>query len=151
MNLNDSYEKVKEFHLAFNHQCPGKPEMLPEGRVEKRSNWMLEELEEFRKAKSIADQADAMIYLMYFALGTMVEMGVQPGPLFDIVHQANMNKLWPDGKVHYAADGKVIKHPSWRPPEPKLLAEIERQFKESQHPESNGSHDQRIPVQSRAS
>jgi Uncharacterized protein conserved in bacteria len=151
MNLDDSFEKVRQFHIAFNHECPSKPEELPEERVKKRYNWMLEELEELRKAKSIADQADAMIDLMYFALGTMVEMGVQPGRLFEIVHEANMKKLWPDGKVHYGADGKVIKHPSWRPPEPQLLQEIERQFREHQHREPNGHHVQRIPVQSRTS
>lgn len=130
MNLNDSFEKVREFHRAFDHRCPDKPTLLPEERVQKRYNWMLEELEELRKAGSIHDQADAVIDLIYFALGTLVEMGVQPGPLFEIVHAANMKKLWPDGKVHYAPDGKVIKHPSWSPPEPELLREIERQIGE---------------------
>lgn len=151
MNLNDSFEKVRQFHIAFNHECPRNPGKLPEERVNKRYNWMLEELEELRKANSIHDQADAIIDLIYFALGTMVEMGVEPARLFEIVHEANMNKLWPDGKVHYAADGKVIKHPSWRPPEPRLLQEIERQFREHQHKESNGHNVQRIPVHSRAS
>jgi predicted HAD superfamily Cof-like phosphohydrolase len=151
MNLNDSFEKVRQFHIAFDHDCPGNPEMLPEDRVKKRYDWMLEELEEFRKAGSIHDQADAIIDLMYFALGTMVEMGIRPGPLFDIVHNANMKKLWPDGKVHYAPDGKVIKHPSWRPPEPQLVEEIERQLKERRHGESNGHHFPGVPVESRAS
>ncbi|MGA2028713.1 MAG: HAD family hydrolase [Verrucomicrobiota bacterium] len=141
MDLNDSFEKVKEFHRAFDHRCPDKPTALPEERVQKRYNWMLEELDELRKADSIHDQADAVIDLMYFALGTLVEMGVKPEPLFKIVHEANMNKLWPDGKVHYAPDGKVIKHPSWRPPEPQLMREIERQIKEL-----NGHHFQAVPV-----
>jgi len=130
MSLNDSFNQVREFHLAFDHRCPEKPELLPRERVSKRYNWMLEELEEFRKAGSIHDQADAMVDLIYFALGTLVEMGVRPGRLFDIVHGANMKKLWPDGKVHYAPDGKVIKHPSWTPPEPDLMKEIERQREE---------------------
>jgi len=146
MNLNDSFEKVREFHVAFGHRSAGKPTMLPEERVEKRYNWMLEELEELRNAKTTHDQADAVIDLMYFALGTLVEMGVKPGPLFDIVHGANMKKLWPDGKVHYAEDGKVVKPPTWSPPEPQLLHEIERQFRES-----NGHHVQRVRVQSSAS
>jgi len=131
MSLDDPFNKVREFHVAFNHNCPDRPQLLPESRVTKRYNWMLEELEEFRKAGSIHDQADAMVDLMYFALGTLVEMGVQPGRLFDIVHSANMKKLWPDGKVHYAADGKVIKHPSWTPPEPQLAQEIDRQVREA--------------------
>jgi len=131
MSLDDSFNQVRDFHIAFNHQCPAKPELLSEKRVAKRYNWMLEELEEFRKAGSIHDQADAMVDLMYFALGTLVEMGVRPGPLFDNVHSANMKKLWPDGKVHYAPDGKVIKHPSWTAPEPQLMMEIDRQLQEA--------------------
>jgi len=144
MNLTDSFEKVRQFHIAFNHKCPPSPILLPEDRVEKRYKWMLEELEELRKSNSIHDQADAVIDLIYFALGTLVEMGVNPAPLFEIVHEANMKKLWPDGKVHYASDGKVIKHPSWRPPESQLLQEIERQLTSS-----NGHHVQGIPDQGR--
>ena len=34
-----------------------------------------------------------MIDLMYFALGTMVEMGLEAEELFDIVQSANMAKL----------------------------------------------------------
>src|SRR5262245_36710203 len=131
MSLDQPFMQVREFHVAFNHHCPEKPRFLPEDRVAKRYNWMLEELEEFRKATTIHDQADAMVDLMYFALGTLVEMGVKPGSLFEIVHEANMKKLWPDGKVHYAPDGKVIKHPSWQPPEPQLIKEIDRQLRES--------------------
>jgi len=79
-----------------------------------------------------------MVDLIYFALGTLVEMGVRPGRLFDIVHEANMKKLWPDGKVHYAEDGKVIKHPSWQPPEPQLMREIDRQLQETKGAKSSG-------------
>jgi predicted HAD superfamily Cof-like phosphohydrolase len=130
MSLDDPYNKVREFHIAFNHQCPEKPVLLNGERAAKRHSWMAEELEEFRQANSIHDQADAMVDLIYFALGTLVEMGVRPGPLFDIVHNANMKKLWPDGKVHYAPDGKVVKHPSWMPPEPQLMEEIQRQLRQ---------------------
>ena len=131
MSLDDSFEKVKGFHIAFNHDCPPRPEFLPRERMQKRLAWMTEELGEFRDAMTIQDQADAMIDLIYFALGTLVEMGVRPGKLFDIVHNANMQKLWPDGKVHYGPDGKVIKHPSWKNPEPNLLEEIQLQMKNS--------------------
>jgi predicted HAD superfamily Cof-like phosphohydrolase len=143
MSLDDAFNKVRDFHLAFEHECPDRPELLPRDRAVKRCNWMQEELEEFRKAASIHDQADAMVDLIYFALGTLVEMGVRPGRLFDIVHNANMKKLWPDGKVHYAPDGKVIKHPSWTPPEPQLIQEIEHQLGEI-----DGNHIPRVPVES---
>ena len=57
---------------------------------------MLEEINEFLdavKEQDIVEQADAMIDTIYFALGTLVEMGVQPEQLFDIVQHANMSKL----------------------------------------------------------
>lgn len=88
---------------------------------------MQEEVEEFLEAEDVVDQADAMIDLIYFALGTLVEMGVKPEPLFRIVHEANMKKLWPDGKPHYNEDGKTVKPPGWTDPYPALQAEIERQ------------------------
>ena len=43
---------------------------------------MNEEVAEFLVAEDIYEQADAMIDLMYFALGTMVEMGLEPDELF---------------------------------------------------------------------
>ena len=58
MDLNDSYEKVRQFHIAFNHECPSNPEMLPEDRVKKRYNWMLEELEELEELDPLEDQLD---------------------------------------------------------------------------------------------
>src|SRR5437016_5649108 len=66
MSLDEPFNKVREFHLAFNHRSPDRPQLLPEPRMTKRYNWMREELEEFRNATSIHDQADAMVDLIYF-------------------------------------------------------------------------------------
>ena len=79
----------------------------------------------------IVNQSDALIDLLYFIYGTFAIMGVDPNPLFDIVHQANMGKLFPDGKPHYdAVTGKVLKPDNWEKdyaPEGKLHQEIQRQ------------------------
>jgi predicted HAD superfamily Cof-like phosphohydrolase len=73
--------------------------------------------------------ADAFTDINYFTQGTFSIMGVQPQPLFDIVQEANMSKLGPDGKpIRREGDGKVMKPEGWEPPEPKLAAEIERQL-----------------------
>ena len=96
-------------------------------RAKKRYAWILEEINEFLdavKAEDIVEQADAMIDTIYFALGTLVEMGVHPGVLFDIVQHANMSKLWADGKPHYNEMGKVIKPDGWENPHPKLQEAI---------------------------
>ena len=123
--MNNEFEKVKEFHIAFESPVSETPVMLTPDRVKARAEFMREELGEFEDAANIYEQADAMIDLIYFALGTLVEMGVKPDELFDIVHKANMTKLWSDGKVHRReGDGKVIKPPDWEDPEPKIRAAI---------------------------
>lgn len=127
--MNKQWEMVKDFQEKFGHPTSEKPVMMDEARAKKRYNWMLEEINEFLEAEDITEQADAMIDVMYFALGTLVEMGIRPDELFNIVHNANMTKLWEDGKPHYGADGKTIKPATWEDPHPKLLAEIENQMK----------------------
>jgi predicted HAD superfamily Cof-like phosphohydrolase len=76
-------------------------------------------------------QMDAFTDILYFANGGFVEAGVEPEPIFDIVHAANMGKIFPDGKPHYNEVGKVIKPDNWEhdhAPEPKIQAEINRQI-----------------------
>ena len=96
--------------------------MLPADRVEPRVAWMREEIEEFESAGSVVDQADAVIDLMYFALGTLVEMGVDGEALFDIVHRANMKKV--SESVSVRADGKIQKPADWVTPESEMAASI---------------------------
>lgn len=77
-------------------------------------------------------QVDALTDANYFNYGSFVLMGVNPDPIFSIVHEANMGKLFPDGKPHYREhDGKVRKPENWEKdfaPEPKIQAEIEKQI-----------------------
>jgi len=127
--MDRPFEQVKAFHKAFGHPCRETPGLLSPQRRDSRVKWMREEVQEFVDAETVEDQADAMIDLMYFALGTLVEMGVRPGELFDIVHNANMQKLWPDGKVHCDPDGKVIKPAGWQDPAPLLRQALARQAK----------------------
>jgi len=127
MSLNDALEKVMAFHEGFGHPWRNTPGMLSAERVESRIKWMREELDEFRQSKDVYEQADAMIDLIYFALGTLVEMGVRPDRVFDVVHEANMGKLWPDGLPRFAPDGKVLKPSTWEDPAPKIRLAIESQ------------------------
>jgi predicted HAD superfamily Cof-like phosphohydrolase len=130
--MRKQYEQVREFHEKFGHPVAVKPKYMNVERRCERFGYMNEELNEFLAARTVVDQADAMIDLIYFALGTLVEIGVNPEPLFDIVHNANMSKVWPDGTVKYDPDtNKVLKPPTFVRPEPLLAEEIERQTKES--------------------
>lgn len=156
--MNKQYEQVQEFHKAFDQHMPVRPTLLEcnndpnavlyymnqlsavcknmkteglGGEVVKRASWMLEELIEFMDANHIERQADALIDLIYFAIGTFTLMGVKPETLFNIVHDANMGKLHEDGKPRFDAQGKIVKPEGWETkfaPEPKIEEEIKRQI-----------------------
>lgn len=81
----------------------------------------------------LVGQVDAFTDILYFGNGGFCEMGVVPENIFEIVHKANMGKLFPDGKPHYNEIGKVVKPDDWEDkwaPEPKIAMEIERQKKD---------------------
>ncbi|MEM5948342.1 HAD family hydrolase [Spirochaetia bacterium 38H-sp] len=136
MSLNDAWRDVREFHVRFGHPHQERPCFIDAERAQSRAKWMREEVQEFLDSRDVVEQADAMIDLIYFALGTLVEMGVEPQPLFDIVHKANMDKLWPDGKPHYNEDGKTVKPAGWLDPYPLLEEEIKRQIDKKAQKES---------------
>lgn len=123
--MNKQFYQVRHFHEAFNHPVARTPTFMPAARAEARAKWKREEIQEFLDATTVEDQADAMIDLIYFALGTLVEIGVPPEEMFNIVQEANMAKLWPDGKPRHREDGKIIKPEGWEAPEPKLKAYID--------------------------
>ena len=81
----------------------------------------------------IVAMADALTDASYFLNGTFVEMGVLPQPLFEIVQNSNMSKLFTDENgnkyAKYREDGKIQKSPEFFPPEGKLKEEILRQMK----------------------
>ena len=124
--MDREFDKVKDFHVAFRCPIAEKPVMLTLNRAEIRSEWMQSEIQEFIDSQSVYEQADAMIDLIYFALGTLVEMGVKPDKIFDIVHEANMSKLFVDGSIgSREGDGKIIKPPEWQDPEPEIREAID--------------------------
>lgn len=121
--MNAEWEKVRAFQEAMEQPFKDKPTKMTRKRRVLRAKWMREELMEFKAANNTVDQVDAMIDLIYLALGTLVEMGVKPDVPFDLVHQANMEKLWEDGKPRLV-DGKVKKPKGWEGPEKKISAWI---------------------------
>jgi len=132
MSIDRAWDDVRAFHLAFGHPAPDAPGLLEPLAAGCRAGWIEEEAQELREATTLEGQADAFIDVIYFAIGGLVNLGVQPGPLWDIVQSANMAKLWPDGRPrHREGDGKVIKPEGWEDPGPKLADEIRRQLAEA--------------------
>ena len=76
-------------------------------------------------------EVDALTDLLYFTYGSFALIGVDPQPIFEIVHRANMGKLFPDGKPRYhPVTNKVMKPEDWQQkyaPEPLIKEEIDRQ------------------------
>lgn len=62
----------------------------------------------------LTEEVDALTDTLYFVYGTFSLIGVDPAPIMEIVHQANMGKLFPDGKPHYdPVTNKVLKPANW--------------------------------------
>lgn len=122
--LNDIWRVVRDFHLAFGLPTTEPPQLLATPRTGERSKWMREELHEFESAATIPEQADAMVDLIYLAIGTLVEMGVPPGRVFELVHSSNLGKRWADGTVRLDREGKVLKPPAWSSPNVEIEAYV---------------------------
>jgi Uncharacterized protein conserved in bacteria len=84
----------------------------------------------------LVDQVDALTDLLYFTYGSFSLIGVDPEPIMHIVHEANMHKLFPDGKPHYDPEtNKVLKPENWArdfAPEMKIKKEITRQKRKAE-------------------
>jgi predicted HAD superfamily Cof-like phosphohydrolase len=68
----------------------------------------------------MAEQVDAMIDIDYFCGNAAAKVGLDPDQVFDLVHEANMRKVFPDGEFH-AENGKIMKPPGWKAPDVESL------------------------------
>ena len=131
MAINKAFADVRAFHQAFGHPAPDVPSLTPHERATKRADWIRDEVDELDLAtaqESMVGQVDAYIDIIYFAIGGLVENGIQPGAIWDIVQAANMAKLGPDGKPLFHPDGKTKKPDGWVAPEPLIENEVARQI-----------------------
>ena len=91
-------EQVLEFHKVFEHPIGDVAKALSIKRGLQRHSYMKEELQEFHdavEAEDLVEQADACIDIIYFALGTLVELGLADKyeDLFDNIQASNMSKV----------------------------------------------------------
>ena len=127
MSLDDAWNDVRLFHEQFQVPHPSAPTKLTAETVARRCRWIRCEVDEVEHASTLEQQAAELIDVVYFALGTLVEMGVQPEGVWRAIHAANMRKLWPDGKPRRRADSKIEKPPGWVGPDEEIHEEILRQ------------------------
>lgn len=108
---------VREFHQSFSHPVSHVPVAINEQRKVARVDWLFEEVRELQDSTTIVEQVDALIDIMYFAYGTLVEMGVPDVEAFSAVHNANMRKLDEHGRPLFSKSGKISKPSGWVGPE----------------------------------
>jgi predicted HAD superfamily Cof-like phosphohydrolase len=115
-------EDIEAFHKKFRLSYTGKPRALTKGMSDFRVGFMEEELDEYKhavKKKDLEGQFDALIDLIYVALGTAYIQGFDFEEGWRRVQEANMSKM----RVENAADSKrkssydVIKPEGWTPPD----------------------------------
>jgi predicted HAD superfamily Cof-like phosphohydrolase len=120
MNL---FEMIKEFHTKFGLEYSGKPRTLPRDLRNFRMDFMEEELSEYAIAASnnqdLHSELDALVDLVYVAIGTAYLQGFDFNEAFKRVHEANMKKI----RVQRIADSKrksqydVVKPEGWTAPD----------------------------------
>ncbi len=123
--MNGWQRMVREFHAKFGQPIVDRPNaFIPMSREVLRFNLMKEELEETRVASmqdDIIEIADGLADLIYVALGTAIEYGIDLEPVFAEVHRSNMEKI----PGLQRADGKITKPPGWKPPRIKEILDAQ--------------------------
>lgn len=84
------------------------------------------ELEAAVLGGSVSDQADALIDLIYFAIGGLYQMGVPFQACWESVHSKNMAKVV--GMTKRGTDNDAMKPEGWTPPDHDVLLNMPKAF-----------------------
>lgn len=132
--MKKAIEDVTAFHEVMGQPVLEHPRVPHDDRVHLRLELIGEEFEEVveslgfrdeydgtysydRSKVNIVELADGLADLMYVIVGTALEFGIPLDRVWDEVQRSNMAKVWPDGEVRHHPNGKVMKPPSWTPPD----------------------------------
>ena len=110
----DMVKDVAKFQLKFGQLVYKHPGHLTHRKLQERIDFLQEELDEFKKAcdeQDLAEQADALVDLVYVALGTANMLGLPFDELWSDVQRANMAKKRGVGKRGHLVD--CIKPEGW--------------------------------------
>lgn len=120
-NWQELISDIADFHEKFGLDYEEGPRHLPLDLQRFRSEFMLEELEEYADAvrkRDLPMALDALVDLVYVALGTAYYHGFNFDEAWRRVHKANMQKV----RVARPEDSKrgsgydVVKPPGWEAP-----------------------------------
>lgn len=147
MSVQTLYTRVSEFMLNMN-QLPalGEPVIPSRDVINLRLRLAVEEANETADATDIVEAFDGILDSLYVVIGTAIAYGISREQLelgFKEVHASNMSKLWKKDELHLVKDdyvieltmgnlyvvkdkhGKVVKSPSFRPPDLKGILGFE--------------------------
>lgn len=114
--MSSIVKDVERFNEKFGLNTPRYPVHLTQKRWRQRLSHLNEEcceLDEAIERQDLAAIADALIDIIYVALGTIVIAGLPFWPLWNAVQRANMTKVTKKTKRH---DIDIVKPPDWEPP-----------------------------------
>lgn len=118
----DIIKNVYDFQTeVLGNPYPDKPIKLEGDRKKQALVKLQEELDELEVADKTSDQADALIDLIYFALGELHQMGVPAHMVWSTVHNANMRKV--RGQTKRGFDNDANKPEDWKAPDHTWLDE----------------------------
>lgn len=128
-----NFEKVREFHRAFNLPQGYKPGLVSKELAKLRVDLIEEELQELKdaiEAGDLVEIADALGDILYVTYGTADVYAIPADRVVDAIHHSNMTKLDENGDPILREDGKILKGPFYVTPTAaitKLLDEPEGQ------------------------
>lgn len=106
--------------------------MLDELYVRMEDSYMKQLVKE-RPEDVLTGQFDGFLDIDYFNHGNYTLLGTDPETPFELVHKANMDKLWEDGLPRFDEHtGKIIKPSGWTAPDEAIKKEIQRQIEAAQ-------------------
>lgn len=120
--MKSNFRDIQEFHFKYGLYYDGPPKELTPDLYEFRIKFLQEELQEYIDAVSHGDlekQFDALLDLVYVAMGTAVLQGFPWQAGWDEVQRANMSKV----RATHISQSKrgtkydVVKPPDWRAPD----------------------------------
>lgn len=118
--MTTNAQKIKDFHVTMGGVAPDTPTMPNAGLLDLRKTLIREEYNEVNEqydklisgeSNDLTNLIHELTDLLYVTYGAIWACGVDPDPVFEEVHSANMRKL--DGPRR--ADGKVLKPEGWQP------------------------------------
>ncbi len=119
MRKKDWVHLVREFVKGTGQKAPSKLIDRTKKHAVIRINMLRSEVGEMVRAEQKIDMpgvAGELSDVIYVAIATALEYGINIDDVFRAVHKANMAKRFPNGKFQiHQITGKALKPPRWRP------------------------------------